>query len=233
MLQSLKKIFRYLMINYFNKNIFNKFKTYTSLNQLDRKMEKYLNYKNGFYIEIGANDGLNQSNTLFLEKKYDWRGVLVEPSEKFQLLIKNRNKLNFFYNEACCSFFNKSKKIEFVYSNLMTIPTNIDSDINDINKHINKSKKFENNIYEFTKIGIPLNDLLLECNAPKIVDFFSLDVEGAELEILKGIDHEKFKFKYLLVEAKNFERMNNFLLSKDYYLIDKLSYHDFLYSYKA
>ena len=56
MLQILKKIFRYLMINYFNKNIFNKFKTYTSLNQLDRKIEKYLNYHIMiFFIHIKLN----------------------------------------------------------------------------------------------------------------------------------------------------------------------------------
>ena len=44
------------MINYFNKNIFNKFKTYTSLNQLDRKIEKYLNYHIMiFFIHIKLN----------------------------------------------------------------------------------------------------------------------------------------------------------------------------------
>ena len=48
-----------------------KFSTFVALNCLDKKLEKYLNYKNGFYIEIGANDGISKSNTMFLEKKYN------------------------------------------------------------------------------------------------------------------------------------------------------------------
>ena len=67
---------------------------YTALNELDKKIEKYLNYKDGFFIEMGANDGINQSNTVFLERKYNWHGMLIEPSEKFTLLKKNRSKLN-------------------------------------------------------------------------------------------------------------------------------------------
>ena len=40
-----------------------------ALNGLDNKLEGYLNYKNGFFIEAGANDGYSQSNTNYLEKK--------------------------------------------------------------------------------------------------------------------------------------------------------------------
>lgn len=40
-----------------------------SLNFLDIKMLRYLNYDNGYFIECGANDGIRQSNTLYYEKK--------------------------------------------------------------------------------------------------------------------------------------------------------------------
>ena len=41
-------------------------------------MQKYLNYNNGFFIEIGANDGIEQSNTFFRKRK-KLKGILIEP----------------------------------------------------------------------------------------------------------------------------------------------------------
>lgn len=49
-----------------------------ALNDLDSKLEKYLNFQNGFFIEVGGNDGYKQSNTYYLEKFLGWRGILVE-----------------------------------------------------------------------------------------------------------------------------------------------------------
>ena len=48
---------------------------------IDQKLIEIFNSKeNGFYIELGANTGLNQSNTALLEWKYNWTGILIEPS---------------------------------------------------------------------------------------------------------------------------------------------------------
>jgi FkbM family methyltransferase len=210
----------------------NNYSTYTALNGLDKKIEKYLNYKNGYYIEMGANDGINQSNTRFLEKKYNWRGMLIEPSEKFTLLKNNRSKKNIFSSAACCSFKNRDKVIRFTYYNLMTLALNLKNDVN-IKKHKMNAKKFSNDSYEFIKKGIPLNDLLSKNNAPKIIDLFSLDVEGVELEVLQGINHRSYKFKYLLIEVRNFNRINSFLLKKNYILLNKLTKKDYLYRYKS
>ena len=52
--------------------------SYTALNGLDRKLQAYLDYRDGFFIEAGANDGLTQSNTYWLERFRGWRGLLVE-----------------------------------------------------------------------------------------------------------------------------------------------------------
>ena len=55
---------------------YRRLRPYASLNALDRKIEKYLP-RSGVFIEAGANDGLNQSNTLFLARKHGWSGILV------------------------------------------------------------------------------------------------------------------------------------------------------------
>ena len=49
-----------------------------AMNDLDRRLEPYLFSSDGFYVELGVNDGFSQSNTFFLERK-GWSGILVEP----------------------------------------------------------------------------------------------------------------------------------------------------------
>ena len=77
------------------KTCLKKFRNFNGYNQLDVKMLDYINYKNGFFIECGANDGVNQSNTWYFEKKLNWHGILVEPvGNVFDKLKENRRKKN-------------------------------------------------------------------------------------------------------------------------------------------
>jgi hypothetical protein len=74
------------------KSFLRKFRKYNALNSLDKKLLKYLNFKDGFYIECGAYDGVNQSNTWYFEKNLNWKGVLIEPNKKnFSELKKNKS----------------------------------------------------------------------------------------------------------------------------------------------
>ena len=76
----------------------------------------YLNYGDGFYVELGANDGISQSNTLYLEKNLNWRGVLVEPNNRNYLkCVQNRSELNAIFHNACVSFNYKKKFVNFVH----------------------------------------------------------------------------------------------------------------------
>ena len=75
------------------------FKKYYGKNKLDQQLEKYLDFHNGFFIELGAYDGVTQSNTLFYEKNKGWRGILIEPSKDiYKICKKNRSIKNFIYN---------------------------------------------------------------------------------------------------------------------------------------
>jgi len=80
-----------------------------------------------------------------------------------------------------------------------------------------------------------LNSILIESKSPNIIDFFSLDVEGMELDILRGIDFNTYNFKYLLVECTSKERkeiISNFLKSKNYDYIEDLTPWDILFKYQ-
>ena len=213
----------------------NYFKKYYALNNLDKKLEKYLNYNDGYFIELGANDGISQSNTYFYEKKKKWRGMLIEPiPHKFLDCIKNRSKKNSIFCNACVGFDFKDNFVEIIYSNLMSTPINLKSDIKNPREHAESGKKFLNsneNTFKFAAITSTLNDLMIKSKAPNIIDFLSLDVEGAEIEVLEGINFNKYFFKYILIECRNFNIINNFLLLKNYKFIEKLGDHDYLFGY--
>jgi len=74
-----------------------------------------------------------------------------------------------------------------------------------------------------------MNDILKASSAPKNIDFLSLDVEGAELEVLKGIDFNEYSFKYILVECRDINELETFLNKSGYRLIEKFSFHDYLF----
>ena len=99
------------------KTYLKKFKKFNAYNNLDKKLLKYVNYKNGFYIDVGANDGVNQSTTWYFEKYLNWNGILIEPiPEVYNELKKNRNYNNYFYNYSLVSKKYKKKKINFIFN---------------------------------------------------------------------------------------------------------------------
>lgn len=68
-------------------------------------------------------------------------------------------------------------------------------------------------------------------NIPEI-DFFSLDVEGYELEVLKGLDFSKYRPKYILVETSKFNEIDEYLTKNNYKLLEKMSSHDYFYGFE-
>ena len=198
------------------KTFVKKFRKFNALNQLDKKMLEFIDYDNGYFIECGANDGVDQSNTWYFEKILNWSGVLIEPLNKqFKELKKNRSKKNKFFNMALCS--SESNNTMILEDNDLTSSTS---------KQNNKTVK--SNIVSVQ--STTLTKILDEVSAPNLIDFFSLDVEGFEDQVIKGINFNKYNFKYFLIETKN-EKVINFLFNKNYVLIKKLSYHDLLFKY--
>tara|TARA_X000001036_G_C20474538_1_gene723022 strand:- start:79 stop:777 length:699 start_codon:yes stop_codon:yes gene_type:complete len=208
------------------------FKKSYGRDNLDLKLEKYLNYSNGFFIELGAHDGITQSNTYYYEKKKNWKGILIEPVPKlYKYCKKYRSKKNLFFCNACVSFDFKNENVKLIYSNLMTTAIDLTT-VQFREKHLaNPELNFFEKKKYFTAKARTLNSIMIEAKAPNVIDFFSLDVEGAEFEVLNGINFAKFNFRYILIETNNFEKLNNFMLQKNYKFIDKYNANDYLYTF--
>jgi FkbM family methyltransferase len=204
---------------------------YFGLDKIDKSMSKLLTHKNGFYVELGANDGVTYSNTLFLERHLNWKGVLIEPSPLlFERLQKSRGRNNFLSNSACVSFKYEQPTVVLLFSDLMTTALNIESDILFPYDHVASGQKFwRGSAYKFLAPASTLQGILDTAEAPKHIDFLSLDVEGVELEVLQGVNHDEYRFRYICIESRNFEKINVYLTRNNYEYVSKLSDHDYLF----
>ena len=207
---------------------------YKALDDIDRKMERYIGYDNGYFIELGANNGVAQSNTYYFEKKRNWRGILVEPVlHNFLQCRRARSTLNQFFCCACVSFEYDKDYIPLLYSNLMTTPTNVESDIGDALDHAKLGELFMSageTVVEFLAPAKTLTCLLDTAKAPATIDFLSLDVEGAEIEVLRGINFSQYRFKYILVESRQKKKIDEFLADKGLRFVEAFTKHDYLYT---
>lgn len=206
---------------------------YYALNELDRKIERYIDFDNGYFVELGANDGVSQSNTLYFEKSRAWTGILIEPTPHNYLLCKkNRSASTKNYCNTCVSSEYKEKFVEILYSNLMSVSLGLQSDVADPIAHAKSGQRFlapTEDVFSFGALARTLGDILKESSAPSIIDLLSLDVEGSEIEVLNGINHSKWRFKYILVECRNVTKLSAYLEQHQYQLVDQFSSHDYLF----
>ena len=126
--------------------------------------------------------------------------------------------------------------MSLIYANLMTVTLEGENDLEDRNQHVKIGAGSLNpgdEIYEFTVKASTMNSILLKHDAPKKIDFLSLDVEGSEIEVLKGIDFHQFVFRYICVETRNFQIIDKYLRDYGYECIEKLtsgiSHSDYLF----
>lgn len=204
-----------------------------SLYDIDRKLEKYLTHRNGFFIEVGANDGFSQSNTYYFEHFRGWTGILIEGvPELYEKCVLERPRAKVFNCALVADDFTEPY-ITMKYANLMSIVKGaLKSESADEN-HVKKGSQIQENVipYEIKVPARTLTSILDECQANKI-DFLSLDVEGFELNVLKGLDFNKYRPKYMLIEARFKEEIEEYI-SDLYIQVDRLSVHDFLYQCKS
>jgi FkbM family methyltransferase len=200
-----------------------------ALNDLDRKLRKYCDHRGGFFIEAGANDGRSQSNTYWLERFRGWRGLLVEGVPELAAAAR-RNRPRATVVNAALVADASVKEVTMKTANLMSIVKGArGSDASD-EAHVRSGAEVQRGV-EVREIRVPARTLtsILDELRPSRIDLFSLDVEGYELEVLKGLDLARHRPRYILVETAQIEKVDA-LLGGAYERVDQLSVHDHLYA---
>lgn len=208
------------------------------INQLAPYVLDLCDYDGGYYVELGANNGINYSNTYELEKRRNWKGVLIEPAlNNYLQLIKNRNSKNFFECCACVPFDYDRDTLVLQYGDQMTVGVNSESYTEEYKTKATSSlQASENNPgydrhINFAAIAKPITLILDEAGAPLEIDLLSLDVEGAEMNVLKGLNLSKYRFRWMIIESSKIEAIATFLESYGYEMHNQVSHHDYVFRY--
>ena len=147
-----------------------------------------LNWKrNGFFVEFGSTNGFDLSNSYLLEKDFGWKGILCEPASVWKDdLKKNRNSILDFR----CVWKTSGKTLDLIVPNKAEF-SKISILKNQKSLNVDQSEKVET---------VSLIDLLNTYNAPKNIDYLSIDTEGSEYEILEAFDFSKYRISIITCE---------------------------------
>lgn len=149
--------------------------------------------RDGFFVEFGATDGVLLSNTLLLETEYGWNGICAEPNPQFfAKLRRNRN---------CrvgpdCIMGRSGQMVEFILADEFGGA----AEFADYDSHASKRAAFRDSGEVITLQSISLDDFLKKYDAPRTIDYLSIDTEGSEYEILKAFPFADWDIRLLTVE---------------------------------
>ena len=181
-------------------------KSYSQLGQ-DIAVANFFNQKQGgYFVDVGAWDGVEISNTYLLEKQLGWNGICIGPLPKqFESLQKNRAC-------ACIQLAAYSQSgLEFDFA----VYEGISGIVNHIDKHLHALDGGRIKVHTKT-----LTEILDENKAPSFIEYMSLDTEGSELEVLKGVDWSRYSFGYISIEHNGVEprrsQMRQYLQERGY-----------------
>jgi len=173
--------------------------------------------RNGYFVEFGATDGVLLSNTYLLENKFAWSGVCIEPNPKlFEKLKLNRTcKVS-----MACIGATTGEEVEFIFADAFGgIKSYAHEDM-----HSDKRMAYFKTGEATNLITISLNDFLKQINAPRDIDYISIDTEGSEYDIIRNFPFEEWNIQMMTIEHNYTERradVRKLMRSKGYHCTEK------------
>ena len=180
--------------------------------------------KHGFFVEIGAFDGIMGSNCFHFEKFLNWEGIAFEPSNtQFEKLKLNRK----------CHLINKAiateeKEVEFL--EVEEGYTQMSGILNE--KYISEETIKKDPRSKTKKIIITTTTFDKNIPFDKEIDYLSIDIEGGEMELLDSIDFKKYNIKVISVENNSPEKLNfkEFFDKKNFNYFDRVGQDEIFYN---
>lgn len=208
-----------------------------SQDKQDEFLEKmvFKGFKNGVFMDIGSHDGITINNTLYFEKENGWSGINVEADKNvFVDLIKNRpNSIN-----VNCAVCNEDGTAEFICNTGYTQMISGLKHTYDIRHTQRLNNEIRSNGGYTEVIQVPTKKIETLCDQYNIkhIHYLSIDVEGAEFEVIKSINFDK-----LFIDVIGFENnyqdksipIIKYLESKNYFIIPSNSHLDIFMIHKS
>jgi FkbM family methyltransferase len=197
---------------------------YQAQNGEDRWLDAHFGGKReGFFVEVGAYDGVRFSNSYFFEQR-GWRGVLVEPDPAMAERCRTARSRSMVYACAVGAPGSSTEVVFFqvtggeVYSTTRLDPSH--------------RQRLQRLGLPWREVRVPMRTLdaiLDEVSAPKI-DFVTIDVEGGELDVLRGFDLGRWKPQVVVVETNAPRRdpaIGRYFVSRGYAYHHSIDVNDF------
>ncbi len=147
--------------------------------------------RDGYFVEFGATNGVDSSNTYLLEKEFGWRGILAEPAKCWHEALRANRECHI---ETDCVWRHSGQVLAFSEQDNGEFST-IDSYRSvDIHRKLRRQGK------KYDVVTISLEDLLDKYGAPQKIDYLSIDTEGSEFEILSSLTFKKYQFRIITCE---------------------------------
>jgi len=188
---------------------------YHSQYEQDEHVMKIMRYKTGgTFIDLAANQAVHISNTFAMERDYDWSGVCIDANYYVWEDLARRKctvvaaAVGREINEEI-PFKYRSAGDEAAYGGL-------------IKEGMKQEHRTAN---EGTVFTTTLNQIFEEFDLPHIIDYLSLDIEGAELYALSSFDWDKYSFNVITIEGRN-ENIRLKLMHEGYWYVTRLGEDD-------
>lgn len=154
-----------------------------------RLLKEYLPAQ-GFFLDVGANDPVVNSQTVFLEDQ-GWTGILVEPQPRFAEQLRARRKAKV-VQKACGAPGDKGKRLPLTIlgTNAALYP-----------ERVGEPRDGKDTV----EVELDTLDNILTSEGVKGVDYVSMDIEGYEIEALSGFSLDRFAPKLMLIEDHLFD----------------------------
>jgi FkbM family methyltransferase len=190
-------------------------RTHFGLDELDRKLAAHLPETPGFFVELGGHDGINQSNTLYLERR-GWRGILIEPVPEAYRRCRRNRPLAEVVNAACVAPDHEGATIDMTGVGLMSIVNGSRGSQAEDEAWIARGETLQQIRRHAVRVpAMTLSSILDSCDCGRI-DLLSLDVEGFELQVLRGLDLTRHRPAYMLVEDSGTDGVAGYLRDHGY-----------------
>lgn len=162
--------------------------------------------RGGYYVDVGANDGINGSVTFTLDVLGGWNGICIEAVDHLFKNLCSLEALGLGRGRQCikehAAVAGSEKEVEFLWG--LRNPENPScggSGMVEFMREGHLNGLLNRGYFIRKKVqAVTLESILKKHNAPKRIDFLKIDIEGAEEEVLSTFPFDKYTFRLILLE---------------------------------